>query len=161
MQFRAVCADIRGVRSEFYGLSLDVGDTWGDITPEDDVDWPPTLARDGGVGALQFSIARNKSGEHPDVTPEKLARLLSERSDLPIGSITAFNAKRIFGVRTSGSLEGRTLVSWYVSDGANIAFVTYTGSERGSSEDEYELAEADVIVRSIVFLPAYEQPSTF
>lgn len=141
------------MRSEFYGLSLEVGDAWGDITPEDDGDWPPTLARDGGVGALQFSIAHYKSGKHPAITLADLERLLGERTvDIALNSTTAFNTARVFGVRAAGRLDGRTLVSWYVSDGASVAFITYTGSEFDSPEDERELSEADLIVRSIAFV---------
>jgi len=45
-------------------LLLDLPADWFDVTDDLPRDAPPTLARNSGVGALQFSIARYHSGKH-------------------------------------------------------------------------------------------------
>ena len=124
---------------------------WLDITHTVQDDDPPfTLAKEDGVGALQFSSAAYESGERPAPTPADLAEMVRE-----------FGEARDFGPpldcdESSGT--GQLVASanfhvdedlfrvWYVSERGNFLLVTYVcqWQHRGP-----EIKEAESIVKNI------------
>ena len=140
-------------RAEFSNFAVELPPGWGDITADVEAQDPPaTVARDDGVGALQFSIALHVSGPRPRGDVAELQTLLDEfaesrgwtspsdatRESLPRGSVAS-----------SFHWDDDFVRAWYVSENGNFAFVTYT-CER-SNFDARELREAEKIVRSIRF----------
>ena len=61
------------------GMTVRPAQGWNDITADLDHDAPWTLAREDGLGALQFSTAIFNSGAAPEVSIEDLAAMLAER----------------------------------------------------------------------------------
>jgi hypothetical protein len=140
-------------RAKFPDFSVDLPFGWGDITAELDNDDPPaTVARGDGVGALQFSIALYESGPRPTGDVKELQELLdgfAETHELTSRSNAIQESLPRGLVAASFQPNGDFLRVWYVGEGPNFAFVTYT-CER-SLIDARELAEAEQIVRSVVF----------
>jgi hypothetical protein len=140
-------------RADFTNFSVDLPPGWGDITAEVETDSPPaTVARDDGVGALQFSIALYHSGPRPLGNVEELQELLNGFAEThgltsPDDSVRESSPR---GLVAASFLWGDDFVRvWYLSEGGNFAFVTYT-CERSNLEAR-ELREAESIVRSIQF----------
>ena len=113
---------------------------------------PVTVARDDGVGALQFSIALYESGPRPREDVEELQALLDEFAGSH-GCTSPSDTTRERSPRglvaSSFQWDGGFLRAWYVSESGNFAFVTYTCDR--SSLGARELREAEKIVRSLVF----------
>jgi len=134
------------------GLSLAVEKDWSDITDELPSGSPATLARPDGIGVLQFSAAAYKAGALPNIDDQGLQRMLE-----------AFGRERGFGepknvVALVGSstavcgdhLDGAGLVrAWYLTNGRDVALVTYVSLDRGSDLTTRELAEVVKMVSSI------------
>lgn len=139
-------------RITFDGFAVDAPPGWSNITDTVEADDPPiTLALPEGVGALQFSVALYQAGPVPDLTPEMLLGMLEEFGDKRgIGEPSAVVKDPGPPMFAAGSFlwGGDFLRVWQVSDGRNIAFVTYTctAEHQGS-----ELPACERIVRSIVF----------
>ncbi len=144
-------------RYPFAGLELEICDDWFDVTDDLPAGSPPTLAPAEGVGALQFSVVWYESGKEPNVTPGALTDLLRE-----------FGEQRRLGVLSNEvSVEGpgTSLVSgdfqsagefirvWYVSNGRDIALVTYCCTTPGAQIAD-ELKDTDAMVRSLSFAPS-------
>jgi hypothetical protein len=126
---------------------------WVDVTYSLDVVTPPvTLARPGGVGALQFSVAAYSGGERPDPSPDQLLGMLegfgeSRGLGAPQAAV-ATRAGRLRLAAASFRSEGDFVRVWSVSDGLNFALVTYVCEAGRESE---ELADCERIVRSLAF----------
>jgi hypothetical protein len=60
------------------GLRFEISEDWCDIAGDLAPGSPPALAREDGVGAIQFSVAKYKSGAKPSITESDLKRMLSE-----------------------------------------------------------------------------------
>jgi len=137
-------------RYKLDGLTLEVDSGWVDVTEEGE---PLTMTRgQEGVGALQFSLAFYSGGEVPNPSAEDLlgmAREFGQQRELGPGFDESC---REFGIIKSGASsyrsQGYFLRAWYVSDGANIALVTYTSAW---DVRERELDEAERIVASVQF----------
>jgi hypothetical protein len=137
---------------QFKTFTVVAPDGWEDVTDTLEFEAPPiTLARNDGVGALQFSIAVYSHGERPDPAPEDLLGMLEE-----FGQARGLGKPDAVLIRSSplrtaaGSfLSNDDFVrAWYVSDGLNFALITYT-CDAGSEIEE--LAECEQIVRSLAF----------
>ena len=137
----------------FAAFTVLVPDGWEDVTDSLDIEDPPiTLARDDGVGALQFSIATYSRGEWPDPSPDDL-----------LGMVEEFGRSRGLGspgdvLTRSGRLRmaaggflaaGDFVRAWYVSDGLSFALATYV-CEAGREAEE--LAECEQIIGSLAFI---------
>ena len=111
-------------------LRVSVPTDWDDITAELPAGMPFTLARQDGVGALQFSVGTYTSGALPHVTMDDLRRLLSDRAashDLGAArELTVFDADNV-SVRGDFSTKAETCLVWYWSDRRSVALVTYVG----------------------------------
>ena len=127
---------------------------WSDVTASLDLqDAPYTVAHQDGVGALQFSIALFTGGKVPNPTSGSLKEMLEE-----------FGRARNYGNPTNVAVENGPLVLaagtfhpddkflrvWYVTDGRNIGFITYTCLTDLVSQ---ELRTCEIIVRGMEFRP--------
>lgn len=137
------------MRYDCGGYSLEIPRGWFDTT---DDRGPFTLSRDGGVGALQFSVGLYCAGVVPSPDASELGYLLEEFTQMH-----SLGMPRE-GISENGSLllaaasflpDERTYVRvWYVSRGGSFAQITYV-CEKTDLDDE--LSEAEAIVRSIQF----------
>jgi hypothetical protein len=120
---------------------------WLDITDTlDEADPPFTLAKETGVGALQFSSAEYLSGERPAATAAELAVMVRE-----FGEARAFG--KMFDGRTSDArpavasgsfrVDGNLIRVWYVSERGSFLLVTYV-CDWQDRNDEADDAEAIV-----------------
>jgi hypothetical protein len=138
----------------FAGLTLDRADGWVDVTDDSGEEAPPTLAfGDAGVGALQFSIAEYESGAEPLVSASDLREMLEAfGTNNDLGDATNVRERREPPL-VSGDFpsDDTFLRAWYLSDGRNVAFVTYVCNVPADAALADELASADTLVRSIHF----------
>jgi hypothetical protein len=138
---------------EFYGLHFEAPPGWVDITDDLEDKWPPTLAGPLVGGALQFSIARYKSGKLPNITMSDLRQILTNFcANLP----QKFNEP----VERAGSMNTIECVSygeedlvavWHLSNGRDYVMATYTDVGPKYPETGYELSQARQLVASIEF----------
>jgi hypothetical protein len=140
--------------SEFAGLRLEIPDGWFDTTDELPPDAPPTLTPEDGCGALQFTVAKYKSGKIPNVTVEDLKKLLRdfcEHHSLGPVKPAVISLSRTPCVGAIVSAPDGVVGFYYLSDGRNIAVVTYSGMEPGHPSLEEELPVVVGIIKSIRF----------
>ncbi len=140
-------------RCTFANVLIELPADWVDVGDDMPEDAPPTLARVDGVGVLQFSVARYRSGANPNIHEDDLDALLREfakkrslgfPSDVEHGEA----ASRYIGATF---VQGTDLTRvWYASNGSDLALVTYL-ADAGNSACLAELTEAAEIVRSIDF----------
>ncbi|MEQ1784798.1 MAG: hypothetical protein ABMA14_25915 [Hyphomonadaceae bacterium] len=117
---------------------------------------PPTLAPGGGVGALQFSVDHYAGGQLPKATPMDLEHMFyafCERHRLAIDP-TAWTGDTTFGTGGSSAGAVRLIGVWYVSDGLNFAFATYTSEKPDDEAAQREVQQAELIAKSIRFAGA-------
>ena len=137
---------------QFGSLIADLPDGWIDCTEDVPApDAPFTLAKEDGVGALQFTTARYLSGKVPHAMRTDLGEWLEERAILdgwgdPIRFETGTNSMMF----ASGEYRHGPdfMKAWYLSDGRNFAFATYV-CEWG--ERDRELGEVNAIVGTLRF----------
>jgi hypothetical protein len=134
------------------GFLVRVPGDWRDITGDLDAGSPVTLALPDGVGALQFSSALYVSGAVPAPTSKDLGDLLTEfagAQDLGLPrEPTREDVPHRLAAATFSQPDAVVRV-WYVSDGLNLARVTYTCL--GASLQRDELRECETIVRTIMW----------
>jgi hypothetical protein len=134
------------------GVVLDLTEPWADITNDlDGNNVPWTLARPDGVGALQFSVALYQGGQVPNPTCEDLLSMIAEYAasrDLGDGFEETSLRRSIQIAAKSFRWQENYLRIWYLSDGRNFAFVTYTcGWEHRRAESQ----ECEKILESLRF----------
>jgi hypothetical protein len=61
---------------------VDLPSGWFDITEDLPASTPITLARENGVGVIQFSFARFESGPNPNIGERDLIEMLDEFAGL-------------------------------------------------------------------------------
>ena len=145
---------MRGHALTFLGVTVDAPPTWRDITDELHGEDPPVTLADAGddVGALQFSVARYGSGPVPNPSPAELLDMAEELGtghglSHPHERVTEGGALRLGAVSYRDADEFFRI--WYVSDGRNIAKVTYVCPwDLRTKQRE----ECETIVRSLRFL---------
>lgn len=137
----------------FDGIHLTLpNDSWRDISETLDAGSPFTLAKEDGIGALQFSPAVYHSGKDPKITLNDLVELviefgrqhqLGEPADLDSESIDAI-------ILAAGSYRDRDnfVRAWYVSDGLNLVFITYVCSWK---KRNLEILECEQIAQACRF----------
>lgn len=114
---------------QFGELLADLPVGWNEITDEIPVPDPPlTLAKEEGVGALQFSSATYLSGDLPNPTLLDLQRFLEEKATGeswgdPISLETGTGS--LMFARGEYRLGQDYMRAWYLSDGLNFVFATY------------------------------------
>jgi hypothetical protein len=144
------------VRVQLSNFSFDVPDDWCDITPEDDESYPFTIAREGGVGAIQFSFALWVGGKKPAIGAEKLHEMFArfcETQALPI-ECRSFNSAAGSAIGGSCITPEALSGAWYVSDGVNVALITFTSMDAADPESMSELVVAEGVVSSATFHPS-------
>ena len=141
------------MRVGFAGVAISLPDGWYDIT-DSSADGPSTLARSEGVGALQFSVAKYKSGVRPAVDQTALHLLLlnfGESRGLGIPTnISEGVGRSPFVVGDFGSASELVRV-WYVSNGLDVALVTYVTEQPFDTKVPEEIRSAQGIVESLEF----------
>lgn len=114
------------------------------------------MARCQGVGALQFSVGKYVSGPLPDVGETQLRGFLTDfgaRRGLRISGVSTGLGRNRFIVGTHEA-GGELIRVWYVTNGRDLALVTYVARDDGDDSRRLVLAEledADGIVRSTDF----------
>ena len=142
-------------RVKFAGFSVMLPKGWIDVTDELDEGSPFTLRKENNaLGALQFAVRLCKPGKSPDINIDKLTSLLNDFSAKnELG--TARNIKKCNEGMLSISGEfvnsDEFVCIWYVSENNNIAMITYGSTLADDSLLPGEVAEADQIVKSIIF----------
>ncbi|MCE9660690.1 MAG: hypothetical protein K8R60_19345 [Burkholderiales bacterium] len=138
------------MRANCGAFSADLPVGWADTT---DANAPFTLCKQpDGVGALQFSIARYRSGVQPKINTSVLLGWLQELAESSSRGPAESVMQEDGDLRlAAGSFfpDSQTFArAWYASDGANVAKVTYVCAKQDVGS---ELVEAERIVRSIRF----------
>lgn len=149
----------RRFRVEGASVAVNLLDDWRDITDDLDAGAPPTLALEDGVGAIQFSTALYKGGEPPAATPADIEQLFAEfceRNDLVIEA-SSWSGRITFGTGGVSANDAELIGAWQVSDGQNIALVTYTCLQPDDPAALHELRKAEAIAKSVEFLSAVER----
>lgn len=140
------------MRVEFAGVAIALPDGWFDVTP--DAGGPSTLARPEGIGAVQLSVAKYKKGAAPAIDRPTLRGLLFD-----------FGKSRGLGVPTNVT-EGEGCCQfvagdfnsdadlvhvWYVSNGSDVALVTYLTQQPLNEDVPLEVRAAHEMVESLEF----------
>lgn len=135
-------------------FSVDLPGEWERVDDPDSCE-PLTLARKvGGLGALQFSVARYVKGT-PGLPSAGDLLVMAEEFGVahelgrPIDT-TTLSSDLLLGA-ASFAAGGDFVRVWYVSDGWNFALATYV-CENG--EEDKEVVECERIVRSVSFAGA-------
>lgn len=138
----------------FAGLMIDLPADWLDITDDGDPNCPPTLARQDGVGVIQFSVAHYQGGAPPNITLVELTSMFAEFAAAHglQGEIEPDRGARSTVVGSCSRSRDEVLCAWYVSDGWSVATVTYNSQAVDDPATERELAIASEAVRTIGFL---------
>lgn len=143
---------------QFAGLEMDALPNWFDITHDLEADSPFTLAKDDGIGALQFTFARYEAGKDPRIGAADLKSLLRKfeaAENLPEPSETSESDG---WVSSTYQLPGQLLKVWYLTNGLSVVFATYVAVLPTTTGDlQRELNEASRIVESIAF-PVTRRP---
>ncbi|AZO46678.1 MAG: hypothetical protein EOS58_17200 [Mesorhizobium sp.] len=139
---------------QFHGITFDLAAGWEDITDDVPGAWPPTLAKASGVGALQFSIAKYRSGEKPNAGFDVLRSFMIEFCHNNLIDTNHISEEKFASTMSVGVLYRKadeTLSAWYLSNGNDFAFVTYVGLGEESEIMNEELDEVRAVVSSISF----------
>jgi hypothetical protein len=135
----------------FYGGVVQAPDGWADITQELDPGMPTTLVQlPDELGSLQFSVALYTSGERPNfsapVMTEMIRDLIQKRTNQQAVEVRVVrSAERV--VVSADCKDNDFNRLWYLSDGLNLALITYV-CDLG---EESELSDCEAIVASFAF----------
>ena len=140
---------------QFHGITFDAPIGLEDVTDDLPGRSPPTLAKasDAG-GALQFSIAKYRSGEKPNANFEALRSFMTEfcrNNFIDVERIFTTEFGDVMCVGVSSRTTDQTFSAWYLSDGSDLAFVTYLAQGDEYDLIDEELGEAREIISSISF----------
>lgn len=129
---------------------------WQDVSEDQAQGGPLALARSGGRGALQFSIGRYVAGPRPNFSIAELRELMNDFGTAkglgPVREVRS-GGERTMHFFSDFSTGDDLIWAWYISDGANIALVTYVADvpAPGDAAAEAECAEAADIAVSLEF----------
>jgi hypothetical protein len=143
------------LRVKFASVFLRLEGDWRDITDTLPAGTPPTLALEDGLGALQFTVGRYQSGKILDIGLKALERLLyhfEDAQDLEReNEAHAFRTEFCLGISCEYNRPTGFIRVWYMTDGKNIAFVTYTSEDDWSEAFAIELEQVSSIAESLEF----------
>jgi len=141
------------MRVEFKGLNFNLLQGWTDITEDLPSGAPPSLARAEGVGTVQFSIAKYRSGEDPNVSIANLQVFLADfcdRNGIRWDKMIHRDGK-IMSVSVTSTLDDEFIEVAYFSNGKDIVLLTYICSDVDSSEFENDMIGVNEIINSMEF----------
>ncbi len=137
---------------QFGGIRLSVPEGWEDTTEEvESAEKPFTLTKRDGVGALQFTIALYRRGPKPEFSSATLLHMVEdfgEKHGLGAPADQATDDGELSLAAATYRNEGEFIRVWYVSDGWNVATVTYVSAV---GAEDLEIDECEDIVRSVRF----------
>ncbi|WP_192257398.1 hypothetical protein [Mesorhizobium caraganae] len=139
---------------QFHGITFDAPVGWEDITDDLPAGSPPTIAKASGVSAVQFSIAKYRSGKKPNADFGVLRSFMLEfcqKNGIDAKHIWAKKFTNTMCVGVLSKTEKQVLSAWYLSDGNDFALVTYISFDEAQHLMDEELEEARTIVSSISF----------
>lgn len=120
------------MRFPFAGVTIDFLEVWVDLTDSLPERTPPTLGKeDLGLGALQFTTARYVGDEKPKYDKRTLQEIPGGFEVLQrwpaAANISEMESavSRTFGIYADHASEGWLTRVWCISDGENLAFVTF------------------------------------
>jgi hypothetical protein len=134
-------------------LTITAFPEWLDVTHQLESENPPfTLAKNDGVGVLQFSLAVYKSGQEPIIKLQNIQELLNDFAlSRELGG--GFNGQiyeQPFLTCAKSFISGVQFIRvWYCSNGKNVVLVTYV-CEKGL--EGRELEDCDKIVSQLQFV---------
>jgi len=137
---------------EFAGMIFVLPTGWFVITADLPSGSPPTRARPDGTGVIQFSVAHYAAGSAPHIDLSSLEKLFDDfccRQGLQVDKRNVVGARRMV-VSGIHSTSAELTAIWYVSDGRNLALVSYCANAPTGSVDE-ELVDAMTLVQSASF----------
>jgi hypothetical protein len=137
------------MRFQLSSFSFDVPEEWCDITPEDDPLHPFTMALEHGIGVIQVSLAEWNGGERPFIK-DRLQSLLAEycaAQDLTIEA-RVFSSDDVVGIGGNRSTAEELTGVWYVTNGVDVALVTYLSQHPKAPDTMAELGVAERFVES-------------
>jgi hypothetical protein len=135
------------------GLSFDLPAEWLDTTGEVPSPSPFTFTRPTGIGAIQISLGRYKSGVRPNIDGLTLLDMFNQRARSlgwkAAGKLApAARSTVAWGLERS---EAEVIALWYVTDGFSLAQVTYVGTVAESPMASAELDVAGQLAMSLTF----------
>ncbi|TGQ73028.1 hypothetical protein EN829_011320 [Mesorhizobium sp. M00.F.Ca.ET.186.01.1.1] len=139
---------------EFYGITFDAPNGWQDITASLPDGSPPTMSKASGASAVQFSIAKYRSGEMPNINLGDVKSFTIEfcqRNSIDIKNIFSGSKSGMTYAGVLSEAADKLLSAWYLSNGRDIVFVTYVGISDDVNILADELSEAREIVLSMSF----------
>ncbi len=137
---------------EFHGLTFDLPQGWLDVTDDLEAASPPTLAREDGVGAIQFSVGRYAGGADPRIGPDDVLGLLREfctRNGIR-GSPDLIGNSALIGALASSTVREDFVAVWQLSNGRDVVLMTYL-CDAAAVGRERELLDAQRIALSLQF----------
>lgn len=116
-------------RVNLSGLTLVLPTGWLDITNDLPRGSAPTIAKEDGVGVIQFSVARYRSGVEPHLDVAALREMLDEFGDHHrLGKPVSYEEGQGYGgnrfVAAEFSLPDQVIAVWYLTNGRNVALIT-------------------------------------
>jgi hypothetical protein len=138
------------LRVSFAGLSVELATGWFDVTDDLSQPSPPTLAKIDGLGALQVSVAIHESGKHPEIDRAALRDLLDSFAagqQLGRPANVLESTGQTCWIAADFTSQGVFIRAWYVTNGRDVALVTYTSD----AANRTELEEAGAMVDTMRF----------
>ncbi len=141
------------MRHRLSSFSFDVPEEWCDITPENDPSYPFTMALDGGIGVIQVSLAEWTGGPRPAIDGSGLAEMFAKYCVTQGIELQAeqFVGASPLGVGGRHASSDELFAAWYLSDGQNVALVTYVSQFPNEPASEDELSVASRLISSASF----------
>jgi hypothetical protein len=140
--------------ADFAGLKLRIPEGWCDISADLPPGSPPTLARGTGVGALQFSVAKWHGGVNPVVAEGDLREMFLRFCQAHSFHDMEPSIPEGCGVPCIGGVSAtpqEVVAVWFLSNGTDVALVTYTRPHANDPATAEELRQATDMVGSITF----------
>jgi hypothetical protein len=138
----------------FGGFTASMPEGWVDVTDDLPNESPATLAKPDGIGALQFTLAKYQSGALPNVGIKNLQELLIQFGrSRDLGNPREMNqgcGLHPYVVADFG-VQGELVRVWYLSNGKDVALITYVTQQAESQGVKAELRNATSIVESFDF----------
>jgi hypothetical protein len=142
-------------RVDFAGLSLELPKGWLDFTNDIDEVSLFTLRKENkAFGELQFAVRFNEAEKTANIDMERLTSLLNvffAKNELgTAGNIKTCN-EGILSISGEFADSDEFVCIWYATDKNNLAMFTYVSTLPDDPLLPSEVAEADQIVKSIIF----------